>query len=172
MLARCLAIGVMLMSVDAGAQPERDKWLVAHGAKQLDQNAHDYWDVYNDIYRGDGGNCVELRVGPKREAALQCDQGWDVGGPATFLLLKRVIYVVRGGNVVKVLDVPVDLFNLDSGWRACPKALAVRVARDGRSVAVDPTDARCAIADPVADEARRINAAPGVYRWRGDRFQR
>lgn len=161
-----VAIAALLISVDAGAQPERDTWLVAHGAKQLDHR-----DVYNDIYRGDGGDCVELRVGAKREAALACDQGWDAGGPATFLLLKRVIYVVRAGTVVKVLDVPIDLFNLDSGWRACPKALTVRVSRDGLSVVVDPSDG-CAVLDPVADEARRINAAPGVYRWRGDRFQR
>jgi hypothetical protein len=171
MLARFVVIGVMLTSLDAGAQPTLEKWVAAHGAKPLDQDAHDYWDIYNDIFRGDGGNCVELRVGAKHEAALACDQGWDVGGPGSFLLLKRVIFVVRGGNVVKVLDVPVDLFNLDSRWRACPKALAVRVARDGRSVVVDPTDA-CAVVDGVADEARRINAAPGTYRWRGDRFQR
>ena len=166
--------------MDAGvppaAEPILTEWLFAHGAK--------------GSLEGFGNECccVELRVGTAREPAMQCDELEDVGdADGYWVVVHRVIRIVRGGKIVKVLDVPTHVGNLDRppaplGVSRRPWAdfgLELRIARDGSSATLDDADhdgaARIENHKPkdALDEAiRHICAARGVYRWNGGRFRR
>jgi hypothetical protein len=154
---------------------EPKKWLIAHGAKGSVE------DSARQQGYGDGGDCVELRVGPAHERALQCleenDNSADGGYWAVF---NQVVLLVRAGKIVKALDVPVSFTNGDSGYTAFK--LDLRIADDGNSATLDSD--RC-YACPVGiakhetrdspptvdDVILDMCAASGVYRWHDGRFR-
>jgi len=174
MSSRYPSYGTTVVTSDDRPPPAPDieptKWLIAHGAKGSVEAGY-----------GNGGDCVEIRVGPAHERALQCleenDNAADGGYWAVF---NRVVLVVRAGTIVKALDVPVNFTNGDTGYTAFK--LDLRIARDGNSATLDPD--RC-YACPVGiakhetrdspptvdDVILDMCAASGVYRWHDDRFR-
>lgn len=128
--------------------------------------------------------CVELAVGPAHEPAAQCDELEDLPvDEAYWVVVHRIVRVVRAGAIVTVLDLPVQLGDMDRlprrGEPWADLELALTIAPDGTSATLDGAAAACTAptGDPKGADARdtairRMCAARGVYGWSGAGFVR
>lgn len=173
----------LLASADAGAgsasapPPDADPraWFAARGVEDTANLFHD-------------PSCFEVVVGSASEHALQCIDATTVGVPDTYsIAVSHVIYVVRAGKAVAVLDAWTLLQNLDRPRQyAVLLAVELSLAKDGRSAVIaDSTNGQshCGGLGSHDDDRRsgeqtyrvwmdRICDGRGTYRWRDGRFVR
>ena len=133
---------------------------------------------------GDSGGCVELVVGTSHEDALLCDEMQEFRceeGPACWVFTRSIVRVVRGGDIVPVLDVRTQVVGFDTGPGAPFVEVRLTVAANGLSATVTDSpeqrtdNCKGARTDPDKNylaARRRVCVSRGAFRWKHNRFER